>query len=96
MDVKPGTRLWGLACATEVAVIRRQRPDNVDAWGCYHQATAALGGNGWNEHAVTKAQDFLRRALELDSNFALARYTPDGALDDSFGTNGVVLTPLAA
>jgi hypothetical protein len=22
MDVKPGTRLWGLACATEVAVIR--------------------------------------------------------------------------
>jgi adenylate cyclase len=57
----------------EVAVIRRRRPDNVDAWGWYHQATAALGGNGWNEHAVAEAQDFLRRALELDSNFALAR-----------------------
>jgi len=57
----------------EVGVIRRQRPDNVDAWGCYHQATVALGGNGWNEHAVAEAQDFLRRALELDGNFALAR-----------------------
>ncbi|HTV28391.1 MAG TPA: adenylate/guanylate cyclase domain-containing protein [Xanthobacteraceae bacterium] len=57
----------------EIAVIRRQRPDNVDAWGCYHQATGALGGSGWNERAVAEAQNFLRRALELDSNFALAR-----------------------
>jgi len=57
----------------EVAVIRRQRPSNVDAWGCYHQAIDALGGHGWNEQTVTEAQDFLRRALELDSDFALAR-----------------------
>jgi adenylate cyclase len=57
----------------QVTVIRRQRPENVDAWGCYHQAAAALGGNGWNEFAVTEAQNFLRRALELDGNFALAR-----------------------
>lgn len=57
----------------QVNVIRRQRPENVDAWGCYHQAAAALGGKGWNEFAVTEAQDFLRRALELDGNFALAR-----------------------
>src|SRR5208282_5176655 len=26
----------------ETAVIRRQRPDNVDAWGCFHQAIGAL------------------------------------------------------
>ena len=57
----------------EVAVIRRQRPDNVDAWGCYHQAIDALGGQGWNEQTVVEVRDFLRRALELDSNFALAR-----------------------
>jgi adenylate cyclase len=57
----------------EVAVIRRQRPDNVDAWGCYHQAAGVLGSNGWNERAVTEAKDFLRRALKLDGNFALAR-----------------------
>jgi adenylate cyclase len=57
----------------QVTVIRRQRPENVDAWGCYHQAAGALGGKGWNELAVTEAQNFLRRALELDGNFALAR-----------------------
>jgi adenylate cyclase len=57
----------------EIAVIRRQRPENVDAWGCYHQAAGALGGGGWNERAVSEAQNFLRRALELDGNFALAR-----------------------
>ena len=56
----------------EVAVIRRQRPENVDAWGCFHQATGALGGGGWSERAVLEAQSFLRRALELDPDFALA------------------------
>jgi adenylate cyclase len=57
----------------EIAVIRRQRPDNVDAWGYYHQAAGALGGGGWNEQAVSQALNFLRRALERDGNFALAR-----------------------
>jgi adenylate cyclase len=57
----------------EVAVIRRLRPSNVDAWGCYHQAIDALGGRGWNEQSVAEAQAFLRRALELDRSFALAR-----------------------
>lgn len=57
----------------EIRVIRRQRPENVDAWGYYHQAAGALGGGGWNEQAVSEAQSFLRRALELDGNFALAR-----------------------
>jgi adenylate cyclase len=57
----------------EIAMIRRQRPENVDAWGCYHQAAGALGSNGWNEQTVIEAQKFLRRALEIDSGFALAR-----------------------
>jgi adenylate cyclase len=57
----------------EVAVIRRQRPNNVDAWGCYHQAIGALAGHGWNEHPITEALSFLRRASEIDRNFALAR-----------------------
>jgi tetratricopeptide (TPR) repeat protein len=57
----------------EIAVIRRQRPENVDAWGYYRQAAGALGGGGWNENAVVEAEKFLRRALDLDSNFALAR-----------------------
>ena len=57
----------------EIAVIRRQRPENVDAWGCYHQAAGSLGGNGWHEQTVMEAQKFLRRALEIDGGFALAR-----------------------
>lgn len=57
----------------EIAVIRRQRPENIDAWGCYHQAVGALGGGGWNEQTVLEAQKFLRRALEIDGGFALAR-----------------------
>ncbi len=57
----------------EIRVIRRQRPENVDAWGYYHQAAGALGGGGWNEQAFSEAQNFLQRALELDANFALAR-----------------------
>ena len=57
----------------EIRVIRRQRPENVDAWGYYHQAAGALGGGGWNEQAVSEAQNFLQRALDLDANFALAR-----------------------
>ncbi len=40
----------------EIAVIRRQRPENVDAWGCYHQAAGSLGANGWNERTVLEAQ----------------------------------------
>ena len=57
----------------EVVMIRRRRPNNLDAWGCYHQAVDALGGHGWNEQAIAEAQHFLRRALELDRGFALAR-----------------------
>jgi uncharacterized delta-60 repeat protein len=34
-------------------------------------------------------------ALGVDSDFALARYNPDGSLDSSFGNDGIVLTPTA-
>ena len=57
----------------EIRVIRRQRPENVDAWGYYHQAAGALAGGGWNEQAVSEARTFLQRALALDADFALAR-----------------------
>jgi adenylate cyclase len=57
----------------EIAVIRRQRPENVDAWGFYHQAAGTLAGKGWNEEVVREAMGFLQRALDLDGAFALAR-----------------------
>jgi adenylate cyclase len=57
----------------EIAVIRRQRPENIGAWGFYHQAGGALAASGWNGRSVEEARGFLRQALELDANFALAR-----------------------
>jgi adenylate cyclase len=57
----------------EIAVIRRQRPENVGAWGSYHQAQGVMGTKGWNARSIAETQEFLRRALELDPSFALAR-----------------------
>jgi adenylate cyclase len=56
----------------EIAVIRRQRPENVGAWGCYHQAQGILAGKGWIR-SYEEVHEFLRRALRLDPHFALAR-----------------------
>jgi adenylate cyclase len=57
----------------EIAVIRRQRPENIGAWGFYHQAAGVLAANGWNAQSVEQARGFLQRALGLDPHFALAR-----------------------
>ncbi|MEI4883922.1 hypothetical protein, partial [Klebsiella pneumoniae] len=57
----------------EIAVIRRTRPENIGAWGFYHQASGVLAADGWNEQAVNQARLFLKRAFELDAAFALAR-----------------------
>ncbi|HJQ57135.1 MAG TPA: adenylate/guanylate cyclase domain-containing protein [Vineibacter sp.] len=56
----------------EIAVIRRQRPENVDAWGFYRQAVGAIALKGWREEAVAEARQHLQRALGLDDNFGLA------------------------
>jgi adenylate cyclase len=56
----------------EIAVIRRQRPENVGAWGCYHQAQGTMASKGWIR-SYEEVQEFLRRALQLDPDFALAR-----------------------
>ena len=57
----------------EIAVIRRQRPENIGAWGCYHQAQGILASSGWNTRSLEEAEGFLRRALQIEPNFALAR-----------------------
>jgi adenylate cyclase len=57
----------------EIAVIRRQRLENIGAWGFYHQAGGALAANGWNARSVEEARGCLQHALVLDANFALAR-----------------------
>jgi tetratricopeptide (TPR) repeat protein len=56
----------------ELTLIRRQRPDNLDAWSRYRQALGAVALNGWNEAALAQAITHLREAIVLDPNFALA------------------------
>lgn len=56
----------------EITLIRRQRPQDVDAWGCYYQAVGALGFQGWNEGAIAEANAALERALVIAPGFALA------------------------
>jgi tetratricopeptide (TPR) repeat protein len=56
----------------EIVLIRRQRPENVDAWGCYRQALGAISLKGWNEGAMSEARAQLQRAIEIDPSFGLA------------------------
>lgn len=57
----------------EIALVRRLRPENVTAWGHYQQAVGAVAFKGWTEQAFEEARAELRRAYELDPNFAQAR-----------------------
>lgn len=56
----------------EIALIRRQRPENIDAWGCYRQALGAISLKGWNEEAMSEARMQLQRAVTIDPTFGLA------------------------
>lgn len=55
----------------EVAHIRRQRPENLDAWAHYHQAIGAIALQGWTREAMAEARGQLQRALALDPAFGL-------------------------
>ena len=57
----------------EIALIRRQRPDNLDAWGHYHQAVDALASRGWGEEGLAQARAHLQGAMRADPQFGLAR-----------------------
>lgn len=56
----------------EIALIRRQRPGNVDAWGHYRQAQGVLAFKGWSDDAVRETRMELRRATTIDPAFGLA------------------------
>ncbi len=57
----------------EISLIRRQRPDNVDACGHFHQAVAAIASKGWTEEALREARAQLQSALALNPPFGLGR-----------------------
>ena len=56
----------------EITLIRRRRPEDVDAWGHYRQAAGAIALKGWTEGAIAEALAGFERALVIDPGFALA------------------------
>lgn len=56
----------------EIAHIRRQRPENLDAWAHYHEAVGALATRGWNADGMPAARAALERSIALDPNFGLS------------------------
>jgi uncharacterized delta-60 repeat protein len=83
--------------------IVRYNPDGTPnpAFGTGGVVTTDIRGQGDQANAVAVQPDgkilvagFATSASGIDSDFALARYNPDGALDQSFGTGGIVTTDL--
>lgn len=56
----------------EISLIRRQRPENLDAWAHYHQALGTMGLKGWREDAIQEALSELQQAVSADPDFGLA------------------------
>ena len=57
----------------EISLIRRLRPENLDAWAHYHLGVGAIAMKGWTEEAMQQARAQFRLAFEADPGFALAR-----------------------
>jgi len=55
----------------EIAHIRRQRPENLDAWAHYRQAIGAIALKGWGEASLDEAREQLRKSVALDPAFGL-------------------------
>lgn len=55
----------------EIAHVRRQRPENQDAWAHYHQAVGAIASKGWGEEAMAEARAHLQQSVALDPSFGL-------------------------
>jgi TolB-like protein len=56
----------------EIAHIRRQRPENLDAWAHYHEAVGALAAQGWSAGGMATARAQLRLSTSLDPGFGLS------------------------
>ena len=55
----------------EINHIRRQRPENQDAWAHYHQAVGAIAMQGWGKDAMDEARSQLKKSVALDPLFGL-------------------------
>jgi len=57
----------------EIALIRRRRDANPNAWSCFLQGAGVISLKGWSEETLTQGTALLRQATTLDPDFALAR-----------------------
>jgi adenylate cyclase len=57
----------------EIALIRRRRDANPNAWSCFRQGAGMISLKGWSEETLTEAAALLRQAAALDPDLALAR-----------------------
>ena len=57
----------------EIALIRRRRDANPNAWSCYRQGAGVISLKGWSEETLAQATTLLRQATMLDPDFSLAR-----------------------
>ena len=56
----------------EIALIRRRRDANPNAWSLYRQGAGIVSLKGWSEETLTQATTLLRQATTSDPDFALA------------------------
>jgi TolB-like protein len=55
----------------EIALIKRQRPENLDAWAHFHQGVDEIASRGWSEESLVDARAHFRRAMAADPEFGL-------------------------
>ncbi len=65
-------RLEPALARAEVQHIKRFPSANHDAWELYRQANGLLSLRGWHRETFEEGAKLLRRAIEIDPNFALA------------------------
>ena len=56
-----------------MAIFRRRRSENFNAWSYYWHAVGVIALGGWNEETLAEAIGHLRKAIAQDANFALPR-----------------------
>lgn len=88
----------GHAAGLDFAVARYHRDGSLDPdFGTGGQVTTKFGGHAAGESVAiqTDGKIVVAGSAQQDStgtNFALARYNPDGTLDTYFGSGGIVMT----